>query len=110
MDTNELVRAIHEATAVGGTLIDQVPDLPERDPLSTEWRTFKREVYRLMCSGGKGRFALIKGDHILSTWDTASDARQAGRERFGSEAFLVQEIQLYVKPVRSGYLRRCVSN
>lgn len=110
MDANEFVRAMHEAAVVGGTLVDQVPDIPDGEPLAEEWKTFKREVYRLMCEGGKGRFALIKGDRVLSVWDTWSDAVQAGRERFGLEPFLIQEVQLYVKPVRSGYSRLCPNN
>jgi hypothetical protein len=83
MDENELVRAVHEAALVGGTLIHEVPDLPEQDALASEWKTFKREVYRLMCMGDKGRFALIKCDRIVSVWDTHRDAVQAGRERSG---------------------------
>jgi hypothetical protein len=110
MDENELVRAIHEAAVVGGTLVDQIPDPAPGEPFAEEWKTFKRQVYRLMCAGNKGRFALIKGDRVLSVWDTQSDAIQAGRERFGREPFFVQEVQLYVKPIRSGYLRRCHSN
>jgi hypothetical protein len=110
MDANELVRAVHEAAVIGGTLIDQVPEPPPGDPFAAEWRTFKREVYRLMCSGNKGRFALIKGDQLVSVWDTLTDATQAGRERFGKEPFLVQEIQLYVKVLRSGYFRLCQTN
>jgi hypothetical protein len=107
MDANELVRAVHEAAIVGGTLVDQLPDPPLDQPFAAEWRTFKREVYRLMCAGDKGRFALIKGDQVLSVWDTQNDAIQAGRERFGQQPFFVQEVQLYVKSVRSGYCRSC---
>ena len=107
MDDNELVRAIHEAAVVNGVMVDQVPDPPLGEPFAEEWRTFKREVYRLMCAGNKGRFALVKGDLILSVWDTCDDAIQAGRERFAEEPFLVQEVQLYVKTIRSGYTCRC---
>jgi hypothetical protein len=107
MDANELVRAVHEAAVVGGTLVDQLPDLAADQPFAEEWKTFKREAYRLMCAGDKGRFALIKGAQVVSVWDTRSDAIQAGRERFGQQSFFVQEVQLYVKPVRSGYSRLC---
>jgi hypothetical protein len=110
MEANELVRAAHEAAIVGGTLVDQVPDPPAGAPFADEWKTFKREVYRLMCAGNKGRFALIKGSEVVSVWDTLTDATQAGRERFGEQPFFVQEVQLYVKSVRSGYLRVCPSN
>jgi hypothetical protein len=110
MDQNELVRAVHEAAVVGGKLIHEIPDPAEGEPFAAEWKTFKREVYRLMCLSGRGRFALIKGDSVASVWDTYNDAIQAGRERFGQEPFMVQEIQLYVKPLRSGYNRLCASN
>jgi hypothetical protein len=110
MDESELVRAVHEAAVVGGKLVHEIPDPAEGEPFADEWKTFKREVYRLMCHGGRGRFALIKGDKVVSVWDTHNDAIQAGRERFGQEPFMVQEIQLYVKPLRSGYVRLCVSN
>lgn len=110
MDANELVRAVHEAAIVGGTIIDQVPDPPAGVPFAEEWQTFKREVYRLLCAGNKGRFALIKGNQVVSVWDTQSDAIQAGRERFDQQPFFVQEVQLYVKPIRSGYVRQCPSS
>jgi hypothetical protein len=102
MDDKDLVRAVHEAAVVGGTLVDQLPDPPADQPFAQEWQTFKREVYRLLCAGDKGRFALIKGEQVISVWDTHRDALQAGLEGFGQEPFFVQEIQLYVKPIRSG--------
>jgi hypothetical protein len=109
MDANELVRAVHEAAVVGGILVDQMPDPPADQPFAEEWKTFKREVYRLMCAGNKGRFALIKGQQVISVWDTQNDAIQAGREHFGQQPFFVQEVQLYVKSLRSGYYRSCPS-
>jgi hypothetical protein len=102
MDADELVRAVHEAAVVGGIMVDQVPDPRPGEPFAEEWKTFKREVYRLLSAGNRGRFALIKGDQVVSVWDTHRDALQAGRERSGQEPFFVQEVQLYVKPVRSG--------
>jgi hypothetical protein len=107
MNPTELVRAVHEAALRGGTLIDQVPDPPPTDPYVEEWRAFKREAYRLICEGHRGRFALIKGSQIISIWDTLRDAIQAGHERFGQEPLLIQEIQLYVRTFRSGYFRLC---
>jgi len=109
MEVSEFVAAKHIAAVIGGTLIEEVPDLPAEASLAQEWKTFKREVYRLICYGYKGRFALIKGDQVVSVWDTFGDATQAGQERFGQEPFLVHEVQLYVKsflrPIRSGYVR-----
>jgi hypothetical protein len=110
MDDNELVRAMHEAAVVGGTLIHELPDPPAGAPFVEEWKTFKREVYRLLHEGHRGRFALIRGDRVVSVWDTRNDAVQAGRERFGQGQIFVEEVQLYVRPVRSGYTRLCPSN
>jgi hypothetical protein len=110
MTPNELVRAVHEAAVAGGTLVDQIPDPSPGEPFADEWKTFKREIYRLICAGNKGRYALVKGDQVVSVWDTLTDATQAGQERFGNEAFFVQEIQLYVRNLRSGYARVCPSN
>jgi hypothetical protein len=110
MDADELVRAVHESAVVGGTMVDQVPDPRPGEPFAEEWRTFKREVYPLLNAGNRGRFALIKGEQVVSVWDTLRDALQAGRERFGKEPFFVQEVQLYVKSIRSGYVRQCPSN
>jgi hypothetical protein len=107
MNQNELIRALHEAAIVGGTLIDQVPEPPGGERFLEEWKTFKREVYRLMCCGNRGRFALIKGERVISIWDTENDAIQAGRERFGQEPLFIQEVQLYLKPLRSGFIRLC---
>jgi hypothetical protein len=61
--------------------------------LRTEIRTYLRELPRLLAEGEEGRHALIKGEEVLSVWDTFEDAYQAGCQRFGfDEAFLAQEI------------------
>src|SRR5207253_2714923 len=63
------------------------------DLIRTEIRTYFRELPRLLEEGHEGRCALIKGDQVLSIWDTPGDAYQAGRERFGlGVAFLTQPI------------------
>ncbi len=55
--------------------------------------TDRRELPGLLAEGQEGGFILIKGDKVLSLWDTFEDACQAGRERFGlGEAFLAQPI------------------
>ncbi len=63
------------------------------DAIRTEIKTYFRELPRLLEEGDEGRFALIKGDQVISIWDTFGDAYQAGRERFGlGVAFLAQPI------------------
>jgi hypothetical protein len=96
----ELVRAVHQAALLGAVMIDQVPDVPDSEPLAREWKTFKREVGRLVAEGHAGRFAIVKGDQVVSVWDTPRDAEQGGRERFGQESFLVQEVQLFLRPLQ----------
>jgi hypothetical protein len=61
--------------------------------LRTEIRTYLRALPRLLADGHQGRHALIKGEELLSIWDTHDDAYQAGCERFGiGDAFLAQPI------------------
>jgi hypothetical protein len=84
-----------------------LPDLPEGEPLAQEWKTFKREVVRLLAEGHVGRHALIKGEVVVSVWDTLRDACQAGHDRFGLEPFMVHEIQPVERPIRIGYYFRC---
>jgi hypothetical protein len=63
------------------------------DLIRTEIKTYFRELPRLLEEGQEGRVVLIKGDQVLSIWDTTADAYQAGRERFPlGEAFLTQPI------------------
>jgi hypothetical protein len=57
-----------------------------------EIATYLRELPRLLKERHKGRHALIKGDEILSIWDTEGDAIQAGCEKFGLEPIFVKQI------------------
>src|SRR5438552_15238235 len=57
-----------------------------------EIATYLRELPRLLQDGHAGRHALIKGDEILSVWDTQGDAIQAGCERFGLDPIFVKTI------------------
>lgn len=58
-----------------------------------EIATYVRELPRLLEEEEAGRYALIKGDEILSTWDTYRDASQAGREKFGLDPICVVKIE-----------------
>ena len=40
----------------------------------------------------RGKFALIKDDHVIGVFDTKIDAIRQGYERFGNVAFLVKQI------------------
>jgi hypothetical protein len=72
----------------------QVTFSPGLLAIKREIRTYRRELPRLLAEGQEGRFALIKGDEVVSVWDTFDDAYQAGRERFGMEAFIAQPIEV----------------
>jgi hypothetical protein len=81
----------------------ELPDLPEDHVLAREWKTYKREVQRLLAEGHEGRHALIKGDVVVSVWDTSRDAVQAGHSHFGTGPFMVQMIVEVVEfPTKSG--------
>ena len=76
------------------TNLATAPSMPESlRPLRQEIMTYRRELPRLLAEGHKGRVVLIKGDQVLSIWDTLDDAYQAARERFPlGQAFLTQPI------------------
>ncbi len=55
--------------------------------------TYRRELPRLLQEGHARRYALIVDDEVLSIWDTAGDAAQAGYERFGVDGkFCIHEL------------------
>jgi hypothetical protein len=60
--------------------------------LEQEMATYKRELPNLMSRAGK--FVVIKGEMVASTWDTYADAIQEGYRLFGLESFLVKKIEL----------------
>jgi len=39
-----------------------------------------------------GKFVLIKGEELISVFDTFDDALQEGAKRFGSESFLIRRV------------------
>ena len=60
--------------------------------LEQEFETYRRELPRLLQEGHAGRWALIRGDEVVSVWDTQRDLLQAGHERFALEPFAVKHI------------------
>jgi hypothetical protein len=65
---------------------------PALAPLAAEVATYYRELPRLLADGQAGRFVLVKGDAVVSVWDTSDDAYQAGVSQFGFGPFLAQPI------------------
>ena len=57
-----------------------------------ELETYEREKSRLVAES-EGKYALIRGDVVVSVWDTYEDALKAGYGKFGLELFLVRRIQ-----------------
>jgi hypothetical protein len=63
-----------------------------QDLLATELATYQRELPRLLSEGEEGRWVLVKGTGVISTWETFNDAIQVGYDRFGQAPFLVQQV------------------
>lgn len=57
-----------------------------------EIATYRRELPRLLAEGYAGEYALVKGNEILSIWETQGDAIRAGRDRFGLDSIFVKKI------------------
>jgi hypothetical protein len=68
-----------------------------------EIAAYRRELPRLLEEGHVGRYALLRGDDVLSIWDTQSDAIQAGRMQFGLEPVFIKKIDPR-DPARYGLL------
>ncbi|MBY0527845.1 MAG: hypothetical protein K2R98_30895 [Gemmataceae bacterium] len=63
------------------------------EPIKQEIATYLRELPRLLADGNEGKFALVKGDEVVSVWDTFDDACEAGYAQFGIDRpFLAQPI------------------
>lgn len=60
------------------------------DYLSKEFETYKRLLPSLLPQVGK--FALIKEDLLVDTYDTYHDAMRQGYDRFQLSPFLVKQI------------------
>jgi hypothetical protein len=72
----------------------QVQSLREKlKPLEQELAAYRRELPRLLAEGEKGRWAVVKGDQVLATWDTYRDASQYAREKFPvGEPLMIQQV------------------
>jgi hypothetical protein len=61
-------------------------------PTEADLAAYLRELPRLLTEGHAGRYALIKGDDVVSVWDTQRDVLQAGYDRFDLDPFTVKKI------------------
>jgi hypothetical protein len=89
-----LANEIDAATNVKPGPTIPVEHMPENMRVrATEINAYMREMPRLLAEGEEGRFVLFGGAQVFSTWDTFSDAIEAGYERFGLDGqFLVQRV------------------
>jgi hypothetical protein len=71
----------------------ELKDLPASSPISQEWRTFRRELPRLLGAGLEGKFALVKGEQVVGIFATLDEGAQAGRRQYRMQPFLVQPIR-----------------
>jgi len=59
--------------------------------LESELRCFEAHRAELV-ERARGKYALVKNDALIGTFDDQTRAIRAGYERFGNEPFLVKEI------------------
>lgn len=60
-------------------------------PIDKEVAFFETKRAELLASA-EGKFALVKGEAIIGTYDSREDALEAGYARFGGDPFLVKQI------------------
>jgi hypothetical protein len=104
-DGRALVEALHREAAEQAQGQPQPPterptihftELPEARPddvLYLEWNTYRREVGRLLAEGHEGKFVLIKGESIVSLYDSWDAAREAGLRLFAQGPHLIQQVR-----------------
>lgn len=64
-----------------------------RTPCSADFAEYLRVLPKLLQDGDERRVALIHRGKLISIWDTAGDALQAGFGQFGADAgFLTQPV------------------
>ena len=63
----------------------------QEKPLSSEYQYYLKTKPELL-KQYKGKFALIKGEKLVGTFDTDADAYKAGLLEFGNIPFLIIQI------------------
>lgn len=66
--------------------------MPQSIPLYNEYQ-FYLKVKADLLKQNRGKFALIKEETLVGTFDTDQDAYKAGLEKFGNVPFLIIRIQ-----------------
>jgi hypothetical protein len=65
--------------------------MPEENPLQKEYNYYESIKSELL-GKSKGKFALIKGEELVGTFDTDQDAYKAGLLKYGNTPFLIVHI------------------
>ncbi len=69
-----------------------MPDEPDsQHQLEREFATFEKNKAWLL-QKHEGKFALVKREVVLGTFDTFEKAYEAGLDQFGTDPFLVKQI------------------
>ena len=68
-----------------------MPSAPLNAELDTELRFFERNRAEWLKSA-PGKWALVKGESLVGTFDSAENAYVEGVRRFGNVSFLVKQI------------------
>jgi len=71
----------------------ELRELPADSPIREEWKTYRRELPRLLKEGLEGKFALVKGGAIVGIFATLDEGIQAGRQKYLMQPFLLQPIR-----------------
>ena len=72
--------------------------MTDNNPLSAELRFFEEQLPELL-RHHPGKFALIKGQELVATYDTMRAAYEAGFARFGNVPMLIRRV-LEKQPVQ----------
>jgi hypothetical protein len=60
----------------------ELPEDTSDSLLAREWNFYRREVGRLLAEGHESRWVLIKGEAIVSVWDSRAEAKAAALGRY----------------------------
>jgi hypothetical protein len=73
------------------SLIGEAMNVAETSALEKELSYFEQHRSELLARA-RGKFALIKNEELVDTFDSQFDAIRAGYRQFGNEPFLVKQI------------------
>jgi hypothetical protein len=80
-------------TVPASVSLNEPTPIPESwKPLFAELTTYYQYLPELLTAGEAGRFVVVHGNELSSTWDSYRDANQYGSERFGDQLFMVHQV------------------